>query len=329
MISKSRGVIHCNGHRKHQQSFAWETSDAGSNINIRIDDNFSLLILNFLLVVLFFFSIPATIMRGMLGGSCCSLGRRLRCSRFLVRFSSTLAGLSSLQSINDQRNLGDFEFVEDILKDLVVLDHLLLVLGIEIDLVHRHHPWMSGIHKLAGNCTGLYLFNFGEIEMESGVDPREDLRSPDESAVPPGSAVRPDPPPALRSTPGPQPHSPPPASCFATGLSSPPPEPTDAFNTAIDIVRKFHMSASRTVYVLSRDRTMVSTSNHSPPVGRASDKTPTTGVFRIILSVRYSTDAYHQVAALLVISALMRIYHKRTASYSLGQHVRVDKSSIW
>ena len=46
-------------------------------------------------------------------------------------------------------DLGDFELVEDILKDLVVLDHLVLALGVEVDLVHRHHPRMSRVHQLA------------------------------------------------------------------------------------------------------------------------------------------------------------------------------------
>lgn len=53
--------------------------------------------------------------------------------------------------------LGDFEFVEDILKDLVVLNHLVLVLCIEINLVHGHDPWMSGVQKLAMNRTGTSL----------------------------------------------------------------------------------------------------------------------------------------------------------------------------
>lgn len=57
-----------------------------------------------------------------------------------------------------ERNyLGDFEFVENILKDLIILNHLILIFRIEIDLVHRHDPWMSGIQKLAMNRTGTSL----------------------------------------------------------------------------------------------------------------------------------------------------------------------------
>ena len=52
-----------------------------------------------------------------------------------------------------KKNLSDFEFVKDVLKNLVVLDHLVLALGVEVDLVHRHHPWMNGVHQLAVDRT--------------------------------------------------------------------------------------------------------------------------------------------------------------------------------
>lgn len=53
--------------------------------------------------------------------------------------------------------LGDFEFIEDILKNLIILNHLVLTFRIEIDLVHGHNPRMDRIHKLAvyGTRTSL------------------------------------------------------------------------------------------------------------------------------------------------------------------------------
>lgn len=76
--------------------------------------------------------------------------------------------------------LSDLELVEDVLKDLVVLDHLVLALGVEIDLVHRHHPGVDRVHELALHGAGARLFDFGEVEVEGGVDPGEDLGSTDE-----------------------------------------------------------------------------------------------------------------------------------------------------
>lgn len=51
------------------------------------------------------------------------------------------------------KNLGDLEFVKDILKNLVVLYHLVLVPGVEVHLVHRHHFGVNHVHQLAMNRT--------------------------------------------------------------------------------------------------------------------------------------------------------------------------------
>lgn len=106
--------------------------------------------------------------------------------------------------------LCDFQFIEYILKHLIVLNHFILILSIEINLMHRHDSRMSGIKKLAVNSTwtclknrtitkqiyqNLYqnrwrskkldrrklnLFDFGEIELKSWIDPSEYLRSTNE-----------------------------------------------------------------------------------------------------------------------------------------------------
>lgn len=63
-----------------------------------------------------------------------------------------------------EENLGDLEFVEDILKDLVILDHLVFALRVEVDLVHRHHPWMCRVHQLTVNRTGTRLSQQTQIQ---------------------------------------------------------------------------------------------------------------------------------------------------------------------
>lgn len=50
-------------------------------------------------------------------------------------------------------NLSDLEFVENVLKNLIVLNHLVLALRVEVHLMHRHHPRMSGVHQLTVNRT--------------------------------------------------------------------------------------------------------------------------------------------------------------------------------
>jgi len=59
----------------------------------------------------------------------------------------------------DAAHLRDLEFVEHILQDLVVLDHIVLILGVEIDLVHRHGTRMSRVHQLARNRARRRLQN--------------------------------------------------------------------------------------------------------------------------------------------------------------------------
>lgn len=51
--------------------------------------------------------------------------------------------------IRNRPHLGDLELVEDVLKNFVVLDHLVLRLGVEVDLVHRHRPRVRRVHQLA------------------------------------------------------------------------------------------------------------------------------------------------------------------------------------
>ena len=54
-------------------------------------------------------------------------------------------------------DLGYLELIKDILKDLIVLDHLVLILGIKVHLVHRYDPRVRSVHQLAvhGPGTGL------------------------------------------------------------------------------------------------------------------------------------------------------------------------------
>lgn len=55
--------------------------------------------------------------------------------------------------IEEVLNLCDLELVEDILKDFVVLNHLILVLGFKVHLVHGHNAGMGGVHQLALDRT--------------------------------------------------------------------------------------------------------------------------------------------------------------------------------
>lgn len=49
--------------------------------------------------------------------------------------------------------LSDLEFIENILKNLIILNHLILILGIKINFVHRYHTRVNGIHQLTLNRT--------------------------------------------------------------------------------------------------------------------------------------------------------------------------------
>ena len=50
-----------------------------------------------------------------------------------------------------KEDLSELELVEHILKHLVVLNHLVLTLGVEINLVHRHSTRVNRIHELTVN----------------------------------------------------------------------------------------------------------------------------------------------------------------------------------
>lgn len=50
-------------------------------------------------------------------------------------------------------NLSDLELIEHILKNLIVLNHLILTLGIKVNLMHRNSPRVYRIHELTMNSA--------------------------------------------------------------------------------------------------------------------------------------------------------------------------------
>jgi hypothetical protein len=64
--------------------------------------------------------------------------------------------------------LSDFEFVEDVLKHLIILNHFIFILSIKIHLMHRNNSRMSGIKKLTMNRTGTSLTKIEQFKNQIG-----------------------------------------------------------------------------------------------------------------------------------------------------------------
>jgi len=72
------------------------------------------------------------------------------------------------------------QLVEHILKNLVVLDHVIFGLLIKVNLMHLYHSGMNHIHQLALHRPRRSLLDLGEGELEGGTDPVQDLAPPHE-----------------------------------------------------------------------------------------------------------------------------------------------------
>ena len=56
-------------------------------------------------------------------------------------------------------HLSDLELVEHILQDPVILDHVVLRLGVEVNLVHQHGTRTRRVHQLARNRAKKWINN--------------------------------------------------------------------------------------------------------------------------------------------------------------------------